>query len=147
MPSNSPEREEWGEAYLDHGLVFAREDGAPYAPNWVTKRFGDLQAGVTVPIEPDNPASGERPLRKIRLHDLRQGAAALMVAVGVDMAIVSKVLRHSTIRLTVNTYGHLLPGVEESTAEVRAAMIPRAGSKTVGHSSATDRPDSGHRSE
>lgn len=132
------ERTEWGEAYLDHGLVFAREDGTPYAPNWVTKRFGDLRAGVTVPIDPENPSLGDRPLRKIRLHDLRHGAASLMIAAGVDMAIISKVLRHSTIRLTVDTYGHLLPGVEESTAEVRAAMIPRAGSKTVGHSSATN---------
>jgi hypothetical protein len=32
------ERQQWGAAYSDHGLVFAREDGTPLDPNLVTKR-------------------------------------------------------------------------------------------------------------
>ena len=53
--------------------------------------------------------------------------------------MVSKLLRHSTIKLTVDTYGHLLPGVGEAAAELRAGMIPRAAPRTNGHSPATNR--------
>ncbi|MFB7459590.1 tyrosine-type recombinase/integrase [Streptomyces sp. NPDC056188] len=60
------EREQWDEAYADHGLVFAREDGNPLRPDDVTKLFGALV-----------DAAG---LRRIRLHDLRHGQASLMLA-------------------------------------------------------------------
>ncbi len=131
------ERAEWGEAYADHGLVFARENGDPLRPSWVTRRFGELQEGVTVPSGPNGAPVA---LRRVRFHDLRHGAASMMLAAGVDLAIVSKVLRHSTIKLTADTYGHLLPGVGEAAADKRAAMIPRASSRTDGHRMATDRP-------
>lgn len=131
------ERAQWGEAYADHGLVFARENGDPLRPSWVTRRFRELQAGVTVQADPEQPDGDRVPLRPVRFHDLRHGAASMMLAAGVDLAIVSKVLRHSTIKLTADTYGHLLPGVGEAAADKRAAMIPRAGSRTDGHRSAT----------
>lgn len=50
-------------------------------------------------------------------------------------------LRHSTIKLTVDSYGHLLPCVGEEAADKRAALIPRhAGRETSGHGSATNSP-------
>lgn len=91
------ERATWGAAYSDHGLVFARENGTPIAPERVTKRFAQLVS-----------AAGLRP---IRLHDLRHGQASLMLAAGVPIAVVSKRLGHSTISLTSDTYSHLLQGV------------------------------------
>ncbi|MCY1160010.1 MAG: integrase family protein [Citricoccus sp.] len=83
-----------------------------------------------------HPQGIQRPLRSVRLHDLRHGTASLMTAAGVDVAVVSKVLRHATIKLTVDTYGHLLPGVGEAAADQRSGMIPRATSRTDGHSPA-----------
>nr|WP_255459363.1 tyrosine-type recombinase/integrase [Micrococcus sp. TA1] len=130
------EREAWGSAYRDHGLVFAREDGTPIRPSWLTARFLVLQEDVTVPVDAEKPEGPQRPLRRVRLHDLRHGTASLMIAAGVDVAVVSKVLRHSTIKLTVDTYGHLLPGVGEAAAEQRAGMIPRAAPRTDCQSSA-----------
>lgn len=135
------ERADWGDAYLDHGLVFAREDGTPYQPTWISHRFTELQKGVTVPKDADKPDGERRPLRRVKLHDLRHGAASMMLAAGVDIAIVSKVLRHSTIKLTVDTYAHLLPGVGEAAAEARSAMIPRSQSRAAGHSLATVDPE------
>lgn len=131
------ERIVWGSAYVDHGLVFAREDGNPLSPNWISRRFQDLQATVTVP-NPKKPAGEPVPLRRVRLHDLRHGTAALMIAAGEDIAVVSKVLRHSTIKLTADTYGHLLKGVGEAAADKRAALIPRKAKESSGHSSATN---------
>src|ERR1700712_400452 len=106
------ERATWGAVYSDHGLVFAREDGTPIAPERVTKRFAQLVR-----------AAGLRP---IRLHDLRHGQASLMLAAGVPMGVVSKRLGHSTITLTSDTYSHLLEGVGRDAAERAAALVPRA---------------------
>ncbi|MCU1591667.1 MAG: integrase family protein [Frankiales bacterium] len=106
------ERDAWGEAYSDHGVVFAREDGQPIPPDTVSKAFVGL-----------SKAAGLRP---VRLHDLRHGAASLRLAAGVDIAVVSKQLGHSTIALTVDTYSHMLDGVGRQAAEKAMALVPRA---------------------
>lgn len=135
------ERMAWGVSYSDHRLVFARDDGSPLSPNGVSRLFEDLQEGITVPLSADSPEGPFRPVRRVRLHDLRHGTASLMIAAGVDIAIVSKVLRHSTIKLTVDSYGHLLPGVGEQAADKRAALIPRGQASQAGsHSPATKSP-------
>jgi integrase len=106
------ERAPWGEAYVDHGLVFAREDGNPLRPDEVTRLFGALadKAGV----------------RRVRLHDLRHGHASLMLAAGVELPVVSKRLGHSSIGITADTYSHMLEGVGREASERAAALIPRA---------------------
>jgi len=105
------EREQWGAAYEDHGLVFARENGAPLALDAITKRFRELVK--------------EAGLRPVRLHDLRHGAASLRLAAGTDIAVVSKLLGHSSVAITSDTYSHLLAGVGKAAAEAAAALVPR----------------------
>jgi integrase len=56
-------------------------------------------------------------IRRVRVHDLRHGAASLRLAAGVDIAIVSKVLGHSQISLTADTYSHLLEGIGKDAAQ------------------------------
>jgi integrase len=77
---------------------------------------------------PSGSASGATPpgVRRVRLHDLRHGAASLRLAAGVDIGIVSKILGHSTIGITADTYSHLLEGVGREAAERAAALVPRA---------------------
>jgi hypothetical protein len=43
----------------------------------------------------------------------------------VDIAIASKALRHSSLGITADAYGHLLPGVGEAAGDVCANLIPR----------------------
>jgi integrase len=105
------ERAQGGSVYADHDLVFAREDGNPIHPERVTKRFIQLVK-----------SSG---LRQVRLHDLRHGRASLLLASGTDIAVVSKMLGHSSITLTVDTYAHLLAGVGQKAADAADALIPR----------------------
>ena len=105
------ERAAWGPAYVEHGLVFAREDGNPIPPTRVGKRFDDIVA--------------EHGLRKVRLHDLRHGRASLLLASGTDIAVVSKLLGHSSISITSDTYSHLLEGVGREAADRAAALVPR----------------------
>jgi integrase len=110
------ERASWGEAYNDEGLVFASEGGGILSPERVTKRFTKLSNAAGV--------------RTIRLHDLRHGAASLMLAAGVPVEIVSKRLGHASIAITVDTYSHLLEGVGRQAADAAMALVPRQSSRS-----------------
>lgn len=93
------------------GYVFTGPDGRPWHPATVSHRFRRL----TTLAGP----------RRCRFHDLRHLAASLQLAAGVDLAIVSKRLGHSTYTITADTYCHLLPGVSRAAAEAAARMAPR----------------------
>jgi integrase len=69
------ERAEWGEAYTDQDLVFARENGAPLRPEKVLDDFHELTAQAGLP--------------RVRLHDLRHLAATLMISNGVPLPMIS----------------------------------------------------------
>lgn len=118
------EREKWAEAYVDRDLVFCREDGQPLRPEYATRHMQDIARTAG--------------LRPIRLHDLRHGAASLMLAAGVPIAVVSKRLGHSSINITADTYSHLLDGVGRSAAEAAAGLVPR-GSRADAITSAITR--------
>ncbi|MFC1512104.1 tyrosine-type recombinase/integrase [Candidatus Latescibacterota bacterium] len=49
-------------------------------------------------------------IKKIRIHDLRHTYASLLLQLGTPMIYVRDQLGHSSIRITVDTYGHLVPG-------------------------------------
>jgi integrase len=48
--------------------------------------------------------------RKFRLHDTRHTTATLLLAAGVDLYAVARILRHSDPKVTFETYAHLVPG-------------------------------------
>ena len=62
-----------------------------------------------------------------RFHDLRHGCASLLIAQGVPLAMVSRTLGHSTVTLTLDTYGHLSA---EALAGTAAAMDAVFGTGT-----------------
>ena len=102
-----------GSGYTHDDRVFACEDGTDLSPGQVTKMFSRFAQAAGV--------------REVRLHDLRHGAASLMLAGGVDVAVVSKRMGHSSVRLTVDTYSHLLQGVSRQAADTAEALVrPRA---------------------
>jgi integrase len=49
-------------------------------------------------------------LRRIRVHDLRHAFASLLIQNGESLAYVKEQLGHHSIQITVDTYGHLVPG-------------------------------------
>lgn len=101
-----------GAGYRDHGLVFPRPDGAPFHPEAFSKAF-------------------DRKVRQkafddilvIRLHDLRHTWATLALEAGVDVAVVSKRLGHSSAVVTWNTYQHVRKGMQTDAAERVAASV------------------------
>ncbi len=71
-------------------------------------------------------AGGDVSLRRIRLHDLRRGRASLLLAAGVPITAVSKILGHSSLAIIGDTYTHLIGDVGRQAAEAAAALVPRA---------------------
>jgi integrase len=98
-----------GAGYSDHDLVFAREDGEPLRPEWVTKRFHILTTAASLP--------------RIHLHDLRHSAASMALVAGVPMKVVSENLGHSTLAVTANVYSHVTSDLARDSAERVAAVL------------------------
>jgi integrase len=66
-------------------------------------------------------------LPKMRIHDLRHSAAAILIAQGVDARSISELLGHSSVAFTLQVYGHLLESTKKDTAEkMDAALAPVA---------------------
>ena len=57
-----------------------------------------------------NPALGLAGIKRIRTHDLRHTYASLLLQDGASMVYVKEQLGHSSIKVTVDIYGHLVPG-------------------------------------
>jgi len=72
-------------------------------------------------LDPDNlyhryfrPVLSKAGLRKIRLHDLRHTFGSLLIQSGASIVYVKEQMGHSSIQITVDTYGHLIPGANVS---------------------------------
>ncbi|MGQ0743968.1 MAG: tyrosine-type recombinase/integrase [Acidimicrobiales bacterium] len=103
------ERLSWGAAYQDSRLVFTREDGSPIRPDTITRRFRDLLKGAGLPV--------------IRLHDVRHTYATIALTAGTHPKVIAERLGHATIAITLDTYSHVLPSLEEEAANRLAALI------------------------
>jgi len=84
------ERQALGEAWREHGLVFASSIGTPIEPRNVNRRWDELRRKAG--------------LDWLRLHDLRHGCATLLLAKGVPDRVIMEVLGHAEIGVTMNTY-------------------------------------------
>jgi integrase len=95
-----------GEGYQDNGLVFAQPDGQPLHPDGVTQRWDRhvLDSG----------------LRRIRLHDARHSHATWCLAQGMPIHQASRRLGHSSVQITVDTYGH--DDIEGQQTALKAAL-------------------------
>ncbi|HEV2461216.1 MAG TPA: tyrosine-type recombinase/integrase [Ktedonobacterales bacterium] len=64
-------------------------------------------------------------LPAVRFHDLRHTAATLMLAGHVDVKTVSTMLGHASVRITLDVYAHVLPGMQQSAVAVLDAALAR----------------------
>jgi integrase len=67
----------------------------------------------------------------LRIHDARHTYASLMLRRGVPIAYVSKQLGHSSIQVTVDLYGHFVPGADRHHVEGLAAALETAGNPSA----------------
>jgi integrase len=67
----------------------------------------------------------------IRFHDLGHSAATLLLAQGVRPRFIMELLGHSSINLTMNTYGHVLEEMKKETANQMDAVFDPVAVKSL----------------
>jgi integrase len=91
-----------GPDYEDNGLVLPRHDGTIWKPDLLIAAFRIFAKDVG--------------LGHFRFHDLRHSLATQLLKAGIHPKIVSERLGHSTIAITLDTYSHVMRGMQEGAA-------------------------------
>jgi integrase len=98
------EMEQMGSLYQPGGLIFATQSGTIINPSNLRNRsFKPLLKHAGLP--------------EIRFHDLRHTCATLLLGRDVNAKVVSEMLGHSSISITLDIYSHLLPDMQEKAAK------------------------------
>jgi integrase len=87
-----------GRRWKDQDLVFSGGHGEPLTPSQVGYAWQKIRAAAGVP--------------RMRFHDLRHAHATLLLTMGVHPKIVSDRLGHSGIAITMDTYSHVMAGLQ-----------------------------------
>ena len=95
------EMDRLGSLYRPGGIVFAIEVGGIINPSNLSNRnFTSLLERAGLP--------------KIRSHDIRHTCATILLSRNVNPKVVSEMLGHGTIAITLDTYSHVLPNMQSS---------------------------------
>jgi integrase len=72
------------------------------------------------------PSADEEKLTPLTLHEARHTFASLMIAAGVNAKALSTYMGHASITITLDRYGHLMPGNEDEAAAMLDAYLAAA---------------------
>ena len=98
-----------GAAYRDHGLVFTVPDGGPINPRTLHSAFKRLLRIANLP--------------DIRFHDLRHTHATMLLEQNVHPKVVSERLGHASVSITLDTYSHVIPSLQQEVADIVADLV------------------------
>jgi len=99
-----------GSAWQAFDLVFCSDEGTPLSiPNLTYRYFRPILIKAELP--------------QIRLYDLRHSCATLLLIAEENPKVVSERLGHSTIVLTLDTYSHVLPSMQEKASTKLEKML------------------------
>ncbi len=103
------ERRMAAEMWTDNDLIVCSSKGTPINPNNVTRSFELIvrRAG----------------LRRITPHGLRHTHATMLLKQGVPAKIVSERLGHASISITLDTYSHVLPDMQDTAADAMDTIM------------------------
>jgi integrase len=94
-----------GHAYQSEQLVFATYEGTPlHIRNLTTRHFKPILKRASLP-------------HNFRLYDLRHTCATLLLAANEHPKVVSERLGHASITLTLDTYSHVLPSMQQAASD------------------------------
>jgi len=99
-----------GSSWYDHDLIFTNQSGGPLEPKVLARDYKTLLKKAGLPTT-------------LRFHDLRHSAATLLLAQGVHPRAIMELLGHSSITVTMNTYGHVLPAMMRNAADKMDAIL------------------------
>ena len=87
--------------YQENDLVCCNFVGAPLIPNDLGDHFRKMLTELIVP--------------KIRFHDLRHTHATILLKIGENPKVIQERLGHASIQITLDTYSHVLPDMQDKT--------------------------------
>lgn len=108
-----------GDEWQNSGLVFTTELGRPIEPRNVNRMFARLCERAGVP--------------RLRVHDLRHSCATLLFSMGVDAATVQRILRHSSISVTTNTYMEVIEYVQRDAVDALNPLFSGSHDGSAGY--------------
>ena len=100
----------YGNTYFKSDYVFRWEDGRPFSPDYVSRKFRQLLKHYDMP--------------HIRFHELRHSSASNLLNMGFSLKDVQEWLGHSDIKTTANIYGHLDSKRKIGMAQALSMKIP-----------------------
>ncbi|MEX2532083.1 MAG: tyrosine-type recombinase/integrase [Gemmatimonadota bacterium] len=114
-----------GSEWEDDGFVFTATFGTPLDLANLYRRFKALLEAADLGTWKDpEREGGERTFEgAFRLYDLRHTCATLLLLAGENPKVVSERLGHASITLTLDTYSHVLPSMQEASADKLEAMF------------------------
>ena len=105
-------------------FVFASPEGGPLHPS-------NFRSRVWL------PATEDADLKGVRFHDLRHSAASLLIEGGLPLPEIQRRIGHSSIRTTIDVYGHLTETTERAATDhleglFRQAARPKRAQNRIG---------------
>jgi len=97
-----------GATFAEDSMVFCHPSGTPLLPSTVSHAWGKLAKRLHL---------------KVRLHDARHTHASLLLKQGVSIKVIQERLGHSSINITMDTYAHVMPGMQENAAKGFDEMV------------------------
>jgi integrase len=104
------------------GLLFGRTEAVPFEPT----TLADRAATAWRRMNAERSTLELNQIPPISLHECRHTFASLMIAAGVNAKALSTYMGHSSITITLDRYGHLMPGNETQAAELLDGYLARA---------------------
>jgi integrase len=103
------EQQAFGAGWTDSGYICTREDGTPYPPEVVSRYFRQAVKAAMLPA--------------ISPQVLRHTHATLALRAGIHPKVVSERLGHANISITLDTYSHAIPALQEEAAARIAELV------------------------
>lgn len=110
-PSAPPEAERvrLGTLWEDRDVVFCTQTGGPLILGTVYRQLMRVLKRAGLP--------------HIRFHDLRHTAATLLLSARVNPKVVSEMLGHASITITLDIYSHVLPDMQQDAADAMGRFL------------------------
>lgn len=114
------------------GLVFGVSASSPFNVTGIIARADrSWKAENKRMVEKAEDPEGVKLLERITLHECRHTFASLMIAAGVNAKALSTYMGHANIGITLDRYGHLMPGNEAEAAGLLDGYLARAADAPV----------------
>lgn len=103
------DKAEWGPGFHDDGYVIRQPNGKPFKPDSITHKWRNFEK--------------KHGFNHIKFHGLRHSNATALIQAGVSPKVVQARLGHADVTITLNTYTHVRPSMDQEAANKLDDMI------------------------